>query len=202
MALLRKEGYIVGIVERWLPAVERRSDLFGFADLIAAHPFTRSIMLIQVTSAANVSARLSKSRSKPELAVWIRAGGAFEVHGWKQVDGRWRVRRVAVQLQDIDLTSVETQPLPRRRRRRKPAQQRDLFGAPRQDGAECGPACSQLDLVSPNGDLLLTRHLRHGGYQMESDTTPPDSRQQTVVLDEHGNEIGPDVPTLTKEECK
>lgn len=113
--LLRRSGYIAAVVERWLPRVERRQDLFGFADVLAVHPQDRAFLLVQATSASNVASRLTKAKSKPELRDWLRAGGTFEVWGWFQRDGHWQVRRVAVQTDG--LTTVELTPRPRRRRR-------------------------------------------------------------------------------------
>ena len=79
LTLLRSTGHIAGVVERWLPQVNRRSDLFGFADLLAVHRVVSGVLLVQATSLSNVSARLTKAKGKPELAVWLRAGQRFEV---------------------------------------------------------------------------------------------------------------------------
>jgi hypothetical protein len=126
LALLRREGFIVAPVERWLPAVNRRSDVWGFGDVLAANPAARTVLIVQATTADHVAGRLAKARTRPELAAWLRAGGAFEVHGWCLRAGRWHVRRVVVRAED--LAAVEVQALPRRRRPGKGERQGLLFG--------------------------------------------------------------------------
>jgi hypothetical protein len=122
LKLLRDSGFVAAVVEKWLPHVNRRRDLFGFADLLAVHRVERGVLLVQATTKANVAARLKKARSKPELSVWLRNGGRFEVWGWYRDAGRWQVKRVEVrgdELRDVILEG------PRRRRRRE--QQPELF---------------------------------------------------------------------------
>jgi hypothetical protein len=122
LAWLRKEGFIAAVVERWLPRLEVRKDVFGFGDILAANPVHRIVMLVQATSVKNVAARLAKARSIPQLAAWLRAGGAFEVHGWECRGGRWLVRRVGVNAEDL-----EPVPLSPRAGRRPRRNQRLLF---------------------------------------------------------------------------
>jgi len=122
LKLLRDTGHFAGIVERWLPRVKRRSDLFGFADLLAVHRVEPGVLLVQCTSLANVATRLAKAKSKVELAVWLRAGQRFEVWGRYHRNGRWKVKRVEVRGNDLTAVVLEA---PRRRRRDR---QPDLFG--------------------------------------------------------------------------
>lgn len=65
-------------------------DLWGFADYLAVRP--GEILLVQVTTLANAAAREKKARGKPELRAWLKAGGRFQVHAWRQPGGpgtRW-----------------------------------------------------------------------------------------------------------------
>ncbi len=78
--LLRKQGCIVDTVERWIPVVNIRRDLFGIADLFAVH--TGGVILVQATSLANVAARRTKIAAAKHTAELLRAGIAVEVHGW------------------------------------------------------------------------------------------------------------------------
>jgi len=121
--LLRKSGYLADVVERWLPRINRRRDLFGFADVLAVHR-RLGFLLVQVTTAAHVPDRLEKARHRPELEVWLAAGGRFEVHGWALRSGRWLCR--VVEVTGADLVPMETIPLPVRRRGRA-WKQRGLF---------------------------------------------------------------------------
>lgn len=124
LVFLRRLGFLPTVVESWVPHAELRRDLWGFADVLAIHPRDRLFLLVQTTSAANVSSRLTKARSKPELAMWLKAGGLFEVHGWSQRDGKWHVRRVGVKPDDLEPMPLNPS---RPRRHRKGERQRDLF---------------------------------------------------------------------------
>jgi hypothetical protein len=122
--LLRKQGFLADVVERWLPRVERHRDLFGFADVLAVHPRDRFFMLVQVTTAGHLAHRLAKAKRRPELASWLRAGGRFEVHGWELRAGRWQMRRVEVRGEDLADVVLFA---PRSRRARRGERQRELF---------------------------------------------------------------------------
>jgi hypothetical protein len=63
-----------------------------------------------------VSNRLAKAKGRPELAAWLRAGGRFEVHGWRLRAGRWVIRRVEVRGEDL-ADVVLCAPRPRRARK-------------------------------------------------------------------------------------
>jgi hypothetical protein len=121
LKLLHDTGHVAGVVERWVAQANQRKDLVGFADLLAVHRVVPGVLLVQVTTLANVSARVRKARAKPKLAVWLRGGGRFEVWGWYRRAGRWRVKRVEVTGGDLAAVVLE---VPRRRRG---SRQRDLF---------------------------------------------------------------------------
>jgi hypothetical protein len=104
LTYLRRLHWQAAIVEYWLPYVRVRRDLWHFADVLAVHPRDRQFLLVQSTTAANVAARLAKAKARPELAAWLKAGGLFEVHGWRRVGHRWGVRRVSVTGEDLELT--------------------------------------------------------------------------------------------------
>ena len=123
LAMLRKCGHAAGIVERWLPGVNRRKDLFGCIDLVAVRRGEAGVLAVQATSLANVSARLGKAKARSELRTWLAAGNRFSVFGWYRRQGRWRVK--IVDLRTEDLAAVVVQSPPRRGRK---AVQKDLFG--------------------------------------------------------------------------
>jgi hypothetical protein len=101
LAYLRQLGYLPTVVESWIPYANLRRALWGFADVLAVHPGDWLILLVQVTTVDHVAGRLAKARGKPKLAVWLRAGGVFELHGWTRRAGKWQVKRVAVQVEDL-----------------------------------------------------------------------------------------------------
>lgn len=102
LALLRKDGWAVTIVERYVSFAKQRFDAYGFGDLLACKP-GEPITLIQTTTAANLSARWHKIIALREAETWLRAGGAIQVHGWQKCGPRgtrklWRatVRNVGL----------------------------------------------------------------------------------------------------------
>ena len=88
---LAKRGYIAAVVERWNQWAKIRQDLWGFADIIAC-TFTpdgmRRIVLVQTTTAANMSARRKKIQENTQARMWLRCGGDIELHGWAKVGAR------------------------------------------------------------------------------------------------------------------
>ena len=115
---LRKLGFLAAVVEKWNPHVGPhgiRQDLFGIGDVLAVHARDRIFLLVQATTAGNISSRLRKAKQSGELKLWLAAGGRFVVLGWQKRDGRWEAREVEVTLADEDLAAV----VPQRRKRKK-----------------------------------------------------------------------------------
>jgi hypothetical protein len=113
LRLLRRPGYTADVCERYLHQVQRKRDLFGFADVIACHPTCREILLVQCTTLGHAGDRLKRVLGRPELRAWVAAGGAAQVHGWVKRGGRWDVKVVAIgpeALEGVGLTAP-----PRRR---------------------------------------------------------------------------------------
>lgn len=96
LAYLRKQGWTVCIVEKWIEQAQKRVDAFGFGDLLACKP-TGEIALVQTTTAANMAARKAKIYAIPQAAVWSQAGGKVILHGWAKRGPRgkrklWQVK--------------------------------------------------------------------------------------------------------------
>ncbi len=113
--LLRREGYLPAVVERWIPGKEIRCDLWHFGDVLAVHPVAKTFLIVQATTLPNIASRLHKARALPALATWLHAGGRFQVHGWALVNGRWVPKIIEVQAGDMQAEVLR--PLPRRRRK-------------------------------------------------------------------------------------
>jgi hypothetical protein len=124
LALLRRRGWIAAPVERWLAGPGVRQDVWGFGDVLAAHPRERAILLVQATTAGHLAARLAKAQARPELAAWLAAGGAVQVWGWRRCGQRWRVKVVAVRAEDLAAIVLEAPP---RRRSGRPWAPLPLF---------------------------------------------------------------------------
>jgi len=91
MKNLAKRGYIAAVVERWNQWTKIRQDLFGFADIIAYTATTdgmRRIVLVQTTTAANMSARRKKIQESKHAHWWLLSGGDIELHGWAKMGPR------------------------------------------------------------------------------------------------------------------
>jgi hypothetical protein len=81
LAHLRRSGYVACVVERWLPRLKVKLDVWHFADLLACHPGKREVVLVQTTTADHLAARLAKTKRQPEAAAWLAAGGKVLLHG-------------------------------------------------------------------------------------------------------------------------
>ena len=82
LALLRQEGYLCEVVEKWNMYSHTRRDLFNFIDIIAIKP--NVILGVQATSTSNLSARVKKIRSTPASEVWLASGGLIKVMCWSK----------------------------------------------------------------------------------------------------------------------
>jgi hypothetical protein len=146
MAMLKRDGWTVGIVERWIAQVGRRSDLFGFADLLAIRANDKPLLL-QVTTAGHVSDRLAKCRREPNVRTWLRTGSALAIHGWHKVAGKWTCRVVPIVLDDCDGVAAILPP----RRRRRP-HERSLFDGMKSPGGDI-PAAGSVKNAGASDDL-------------------------------------------------
>ena len=97
LALLRKHGWTVQVVERWCSFSRRRIDLFGVIDVLAIND---SLTIgIQTTSGSCVSARIKKSLESDQLVRWLSGQNRkFFVHGWRKLKktGKWECREIQI----------------------------------------------------------------------------------------------------------
>jgi hypothetical protein len=108
--LLRRSGYLAAVVETWIPRINRRRDLFRFADVFAVHPVRREIVLVQTTTAGHLAQRLAKVRGIPELPAILASGVKVSVHGWARCGGSWHPRIVEVIAADLQPVTVADLP--------------------------------------------------------------------------------------------
>jgi len=93
LAEMRKRGYLVQVVEKWIPAVKRRQDLYGFIDVLAIRE--GEIVGVQATSGDNVASRVAKIAEHEHVGAVRKAGIRILVHGWRRnAAGRWVLREV------------------------------------------------------------------------------------------------------------
>jgi hypothetical protein len=122
LAHLRKLGWSVCVVERWIPPRGKmpfgvRIDAFGFADLLACRPGfpttngepgrKSEIALIQTTGAPSAGGWFAQHKAKilaiPEFYKWKESGGIVLLHGWRKgpKDGVRGARKVWVLREEV-----------------------------------------------------------------------------------------------------
>lgn len=91
---MRDMGYLCDVVERWIPRVNIRKDLFGFIDLVGIGE-NGEWLLVQATSASNCASRVNKIAEHENIARVRKANARIEVWAWgKRADGKWACRVV------------------------------------------------------------------------------------------------------------
>ena len=86
LQLLKGQGYIVDVCERWMRAPSHpgggvRKDLFGFLDLVAIQG---CIVGIQCTSYAGRKPHKDKIEAIPAAQEWMNAGAMLVLVTWKK----------------------------------------------------------------------------------------------------------------------
>lgn len=81
LKMLREQGWSAGVVERYIAAIKRKQDLFGFADIVAMKP-GEVPLLVQATTGANLAARRTKIAENEEAAKALHSGFRIVLHGW------------------------------------------------------------------------------------------------------------------------
>lgn len=93
LAVLRDQGYIAEVVERWNQFSKTRKDLFGIIDVLAIG--NGETVAVQTTSASNISKRMHKMEESPCLAYMRDAGWKILIIGWRKgKDGKWTSKTI------------------------------------------------------------------------------------------------------------
>lgn len=101
---LKKQGYQVGITERFNSFVKIRQDFCGFADAIAFHPDQNETLAIQACAdnGGSVSAHLNKLLGLPAVKKWVsQPSRRLEIWGFGKRGERgkrklWTLRKVEI----------------------------------------------------------------------------------------------------------
>jgi hypothetical protein len=88
---LREDGYLVQVVEHWVPGANIRRDLWGFVDVLGLRG--EETLAVQCTSYSNVPARVRKITDSEHLPRVREARWRIEVHGWAKEKNRWVLKR-------------------------------------------------------------------------------------------------------------
>jgi hypothetical protein len=92
LKLLREDGWLAEVVERWVPGANIRKDLFGWVDIVALRD--GETLAVQCTSYTNISARVKKIADSETVAQVRKSGWLIWVIGWRKVNNRWTQRTV------------------------------------------------------------------------------------------------------------
>lgn len=103
----RALDYDAHIVEYWNPFAKKRKDLLGFADILC-QTYGQPVVLLQVTSYSNMSARKNKILALDSALIWLSTGGRIVVEGWHKKPKKpgskqltWQARVVEIRLEDF-----------------------------------------------------------------------------------------------------
>lgn len=83
LKVLRDEGWLVAVVEKWNNHVNQRIDLFGFIDIIAIRE--NETLAVQATSYSHSSDRKKKIISHMNYKLVKQAKWRVEVWAWQKV---------------------------------------------------------------------------------------------------------------------
>lgn len=104
----RAKGFIVAVVEKWVPngplgykgpIITR--DVWNFGDILAVRSSQVGAVLVQSTSGTNVSARIKKILETAEAGIWLAAGNRIFVDGWRKMGKKderklWECREIEI----------------------------------------------------------------------------------------------------------
>jgi hypothetical protein len=96
LKMMRDQGYLCEVTERWNQWAKIRQDLFNFVDILCIKD--GKTVAVQTTSYSNISARIKKIQGLDSYSIIKSAGWEIVVHGWKKdKSGRWMVREVIME---------------------------------------------------------------------------------------------------------
>ena len=96
LKMMRDQGYLCEVTERWNQWAKIRQDLFNFVDILCIKD--GKTVAVQTTSYSNISARIKKIQGLDSYPIIKSAGWEIVVHGWKKdKSGKWMVREVIME---------------------------------------------------------------------------------------------------------
>lgn len=90
LKMLREQGWMCDVVEKWNAYAKVRIDLFGVIDIVAICGGVTAG--IQATSGSNHSARRRKIEGEVKAKRWQEAGNELWIVSWSKKENRWRPR--------------------------------------------------------------------------------------------------------------
>jgi len=86
--LAAKRGWLIDTAEHFNTFTQRKTDMFGFIDLVALDG--NNVIAIQATSGSNCAARVKKilEDREDEATRWLQSGGRILVIAWRKLKGQ------------------------------------------------------------------------------------------------------------------
>jgi hypothetical protein len=108
LALLRKEGLLAEVVEKWNSFSRTKKDLLGFIDIVALDVEAGVTWGVQCTSGTNLSARIRKITQECQKAAraWLACGNKIMVVGWAKRGPRGCCKRWTPTRREIGLADL------------------------------------------------------------------------------------------------
>lgn len=80
----RASGWQCAVVEKFIPHINIRKDVWNFGDLLVCNPEKKLIGLVQVTTekGGQMSKHKKKILSIKERRIWKQSGGLIFLHAW------------------------------------------------------------------------------------------------------------------------
>jgi hypothetical protein len=110
LQFLRENGYMVGMVERFLSHAGHfgvRQDLFGLFDLLAVKPDEGIIGVQCFTTAWAEHYEKFYQSNREEAITWLKSGGKIELWGWRKLK-LFRKSKAIRWTPRIELITLET----------------------------------------------------------------------------------------------
>src|SRR5262245_60049182 len=93
LSALRRSGYTATMARAWPPDAMFYRDVLSVADIIAVRPGEDGVLLVQCTTASNLSASRRTAVASGLLRTWLAASNRFELFAWSEDGENWGVRR-------------------------------------------------------------------------------------------------------------
>jgi hypothetical protein len=111
LKLLRDDGWLCYIVEKWNMHAKIRQDAYGFGDILAMCP-GKGIMLVQACAGASHAARRQKILDEPRARMWLQSGGGIHIVSWSKKGAAGKRKLWEPRLEEVKLVDFEPEPEP------------------------------------------------------------------------------------------
>ncbi len=102
LKLLRSEGWVAQVVEKYNVFAHIRQDLFNFIDIVCIRSNVKGVLGVQTTTQTNGAGHMKKIKASVAYKIWLAGGNQIELHLWAKRGkaGKrklWTVNRIVIQ---------------------------------------------------------------------------------------------------------